>query len=322
MSFSDLFKGKVKVDPNTGVKARMRLSLTGDILSYRRCPRQYGFFSHEGFVPSRASQAFYGNVIHQVLDRCHRYYRGLEDPAVKGCRPPDEKIEDFYEEVATALIAHGVRPHRMALKDNALHILKKFNELEGDTLYPRVKETEYRLEEDRQDFVLRGVVDVLTTGPIDDPASFEIWDYKGSRKPDKSSQLLSDYEWQMCVYAELYRNKTGKLPKRAILYFLNELEMLFTPGVPQVRPRAAVHIVDFDEARIKTALSAFEVTAKDIIACRSTRAWDAPSDVSSITETCNECDLRWKCQAHLNADGSRTYPTKAIGTRVVTPGAD
>jgi len=307
MEFADLYKGKVTVAPDTSAKARMRLSLTSDILSFRRCARQYGYFEHEGYVPSRASQAFFGNVIHQVLDRCHRYFRGLEESGVKGVKPPDSKIEEFYDEVATALIAHGVRPHRVALRDSALPILKKFNELEGDELYPRVKETEYRLEEDRQDFVLRGVVDVLTTGPADDPGSFEIWDYKGSRKPDKTSKLLEDYEWQMCVYAELYRNKTGKLPKRAVLYFLNELEPLLSPGVPQKRPKSSVHIVDFEEPRIKAALSAFETTAKDIITCKASRTWDAPSDVSSLKETCDECDIRWKCPAHIQGDGSRTY---------------
>jgi hypothetical protein len=310
MDFADLYKGKVTVAPDPGSKARMRISLTGDILSFRRCARQYGYFGHEGYVPSRASQAFYGNVIHQVLDRCHRYYRGLEVPGLKGVKPPDTKIEEFYDDVANALIAHGVRPHRLALKDSALPVLKKFNELEGDILYPRVKETEYRLEEDRQDFVLRGVVDVLATGPEDDPGSYEIWDYKGSKKPDKTSKRLEDYEWQMCVYAELYRNKTGTLPKRAILYFLNELEILLVPGAAQVRPKTAVHVVDFNEPRIKTALSAFEATAKDIIACRMTRTWNAPGDVSELKETCDECDLRWKCPAHLQPDGSRTYPMR------------
>jgi putative RecB family exonuclease len=244
------------------------------------------------------------------LDRCHRYYQGLEDPKVKGVKPPDGKIEEFYDEVANALIAHGTRPHRLALKMEALPILQKFNELEGDDLYPRVKDTEYRLEEDRKDFVLRGVVDVLTTVGVDDHSTYEIWDYKGSKKPLKSSQLLKDYEWQMCVYAALYERRTGVLPKQAVLYFTNELDVLLAPGVPQKRPKAAVHIVEFDAQRIATALAEFDKTARCIIACRGTRKWDPPADVSDLQSTCDACDLRWSCPSHDLGGGKRTYITK------------
>jgi putative RecB family exonuclease len=298
MTFADLFKGKVVVDQTTKQAARPRFSLTSDIVSFRRCARQYGYFEHEGFVPSRVSQAFYGNVIHQVLDRCHRYYRGLEDPETRGECPPQDKVEEYFEEVASALIAHGVRPHRLELKNSAVKLLQLFNELEGPVLYHRVKETEYRLEEDRQDFILRGVVDVLATGPENDPGSYEIWDYKGSKKPELTSPLLQDYIAQMCVYAELYRNKTGRLPRRAILYFLNELEVLLVPGTTRKRPKRAVFTVEFTESSIAAALSAFEATAKDIIACKAARAWDPPKNPTPILSTCDECDLRWSCPAH------------------------
>src|SRR5437899_2623978 len=53
----------------------------------------------------------------------------------------------------------------------------------------------------------------------------EIWDYKGTRLPDLSSAEMRDYVWQMCAYAELYRERAGTYPARAILYFLNDLDL-------------------------------------------------------------------------------------------------
>ena len=75
----------VNVPPQRPRPVRPRFSLTSDIISYRRCRRQYGYFGNDGYVPAQTLQVFYGTVIHQVLDRCHRHYSGCskvfrEDP--------------------------------------------------------------------------------------------------------------------------------------------------------------------------------------------------------------------------------------------------
>ena len=67
----------LNVPPTPPSVVRPRFSLTSDILSFRRCSRQYGYFGNDGFVPAQATQIFYGTVIHQVLDRCHRHFWGL-----------------------------------------------------------------------------------------------------------------------------------------------------------------------------------------------------------------------------------------------------
>jgi putative RecB family exonuclease len=183
--------------------------------------------------------------------------------------------------------------------------LKAFNTLEGPLLYPKVLDTEFRLESERQTFVLRGVVDVLVSDKSGEP---EIWDYKGTQKPPLSSNSLRDYEWQMSVYAELYKVKTGKYPVRAVLYFLNELKV--SAGDPPItkRPVPAVHIVDFMKKGIEAdgtptlvaeGLTAFDKTAADISACKSSQSWSAPSgsDVPD-DKTCDICDIRWNCDAH------------------------
>lgn len=285
----------VTVPPTPPSINRPRFSLTSDILSFRHCSRQYGYFGNDGFVPAQAVQIFYGTIIHQVLDRCHRHYSGLMGyPA--GTFPTDADIEHYFNEVENALKSHGVRPATRAVRDKALEILKTFNRIEGPTLYPRVFDTEYRLESDRGNYVLRGVVDVLAISPggSNDPHQMEIWDYKGTNMPNLSSPSLQDYIWQMCVYAELYRAKSGSYPAQAILYFLNELHV--EPGNPPLtsRPIRAVYEVNFTQAMIQAALSEFSATAMDIMQCRASRMWSVPS-ASPGAETCDICDIRWNC---------------------------
>jgi hypothetical protein len=282
----------VRVPPPQPSVVRPRFSLTSDILSFRHCSRQYGYFGNDGFVPAQATQIFYGTVIHQVLDRCHRHYWGLAGHA-QCTMPTDADVESYFGDVQNALRSHGVRPASPAVAEKAVRVLKIFNRVEGPTLYPLIRDTEFRLESERNQYVLRGVVDVLARNPNapDDPAQMEIWDYKGTQFPDLSSANLRDYVWQMCVYAELYRVRSGTYPARAILYFLNELDL---QPEPSVRPLRAVYGVQFTAAGIQQALSQFDVTAQSIIACRTNNTWPLPP-LAPGKETCDICDIRWNC---------------------------
>jgi PD-(D/E)XK nuclease superfamily len=303
MSAATLFPvGLVVPHPVTPV--RPRLSLTSDIISFRRCRRQYGFFGNDGFVPAQAVQIYFGQMIHQVLDRCHRHYSGFfGHPA--GSFPNDNDIENYFAEVDRAMRAHGVRPASPIVADQALEVLKTFNRVEGPTLYPRVLDTEFRLESERANFILRGVVDVLASGTAGET---EIWDYKGTDMPPLSSATMTDYEWQMSVYAELYKVKAGHYPQRAVLYFLNELKPRRNQPVVTTRPVSAVYVVDFLRAGIQPdgtptlvqqGLAEFDVTAADIATCKQTQSWSAPSGTDVPDDkTCDICDVRWNCPAH------------------------
>jgi len=295
---------KALVVPEVHVPPRPRFSLTSDIIGFRKCRRQYGFFGQDGFVPAQAVQIFFGQIIHQVLDRCHRHYSGLFGYP-KGTMPTSADIDNYFAEVEQALRAHGVRPASPIVAEQAKQVLNTFNSLEGPVLYPRVIDTEYRLESERNNYILRGVVDVLAA---DQHGEAEIWDYKGTDMPPLSSSSLRDYEWQMSVYAELYKVKTGKYPARAVLYFLNELKV--KPADPQLtkRPLRAVHVVDFNRAGIeangmptlvKQGLDAFDLTASDIQSCKHNQSWPAPSLSDAPDEkTCDICDIRWNCGTH------------------------
>jgi PD-(D/E)XK nuclease superfamily len=282
----------VRVPPASVALVRPRFSLTSDILSFRHCSRQYGYFGNDGFVPARSTQVFYGTVVHQVLDRCHRHYWGFMGQP-RGNMPGEGDVEKYFGEVRNALRSHGVRPASPAVAETALRVLKIFNKVEGPTLYPRIRETEFRLESERAQYVLRGVVDVLARNPDapDDPGQMEIWDYKGSRFPNLSSKELRDYEWQMCVYAELYRVRSGTYPARAILYFLNELDQ---QQEPTSRPLRATYEVQFTAAKVQEALAEFDTTAQSIMSCRANKTWPLPGSAPE-RETCDICDIRWSC---------------------------
>jgi hypothetical protein len=292
------------VQPLVRTTVRPRLSLTADILSFRKCRRQYGYFGNDGFVPAKAVQMYFGQVIHQVLDRCHRHFAGLFGTPVH-TMPDDADIDRYFDEVDRALRAHGIRPASPIVGQQARDVLKVFNRVEGPVLYPRVMDTEFRLEAERNDFVLRGVVDVLAVGTN---GNAEIWDYKGTDKPELSSDEMRDYVWQMSVYAELYKVKTGQYPERAVLYFVNELKTRAGDPPVTVRPVPAVHIVDFMRDGIgpdgvpnlvREALREFDATAADIITERHQRTWHVP-DAGGVpdSKTCDICDIRWNCRAH------------------------
>lgn len=286
----------LQVRPTHPPIVRPRFSLTSDIVGFRRCRRQYGYFGNDGFSPAHTVQIFYGTVIHQVLDRCHRHYSGLISGIPPRTMPTDQEIDTYFGEVERAMTAHGVRAINQAVRQRAIDVLKAFNRIEGLQLYPRVVDTEYRLEADRQQYVMRGVVDVLADNAVADPGQREIWDYKGTNRPGGADPVLQDYIWQMCVYAELYRSKTGSYPARAILYFVNELYT--PPGQPllQNRPPRAVYQVDFTPQLIQQAMQNFDQTANDILQCKTQQAWPAPA-TSPDDATCDICDIRWNCPA-------------------------
>lgn len=281
------------------VQSRRRYSVTADILAYQQCSIQYGAFVARRYEPALVVQLFYGTIIHQVLDRAHAHFRG-ELGVPPETLPTDADIENYFTEVENALVARRIRAVQNA-RDQALKILKRFNSLEGPQLYPRIIDTECRLQADQGQYILHGNVDVLADSSSGGNG-VEIWDYKGASKPSLGDPEYRRYEFQMQVYADLYRQKTGTTPTKAILYFLNELA---PDPEPNVRPVNALLEVDLDQTAVQRALKSFGQTVQQIESCRANRKWPDPMEVPSQS-TCNACDLRWNCRATVGF--GRQYP--------------
>ena len=289
---------------------KRRYSVTTDILSFQRCSRQYGHFEVRGYAPAHTVQIYYGTLIHQVLDRAHAHYKGLIDPKTKGKIPTEQDIENYFDEVDTALRVRGIQSVRAfahaAEREAALKRLKLFNQIEGSELYPRVRDTEHRLQSDLGDYLLHGTVDVLADAPGSLPGmKAEIWDYKGANRPKPNSQPYRQYEFQMRVYAELYRERNGDYPEKAVLYFLNELD---AAEDSLIRPPKSIIEVPLDPQRIQVALDIFKNTVESIESCRLKDEWPEPQPGFKPDEnTCDICDIRWNCPARIGKYPMR-YP--------------
>ncbi len=290
----------VKGAQRTAYAPRRRYSVTADILSFRRCRRQYGREAVHGYAPSRTSQFFYGTVIHQVLDRAHAHFHGLIDPATKGKVPSDEEIREYFEDVRQSLRTRGIRGARPKVEDQALEVIQLFNRVEGPTLYPRVIDSEHRMQADEDTYVLHGTADLLLApNDVDrSPGALELWDYKGQRRPSPANRHFQDYLFQMRVYADLYRRRHGVYPARTNLYFLNELYALTVEGgkpLEQARSSALL-TVEIAPLEVADALTAFRTSVAEIERQRALDDWAAPAVGDGPgKETCTICDHRWNC---------------------------
>ncbi len=291
------FQG-LQIPFNPPQPGRRRYSVTADILAYQQCSLQYGAFAVRRYEPALVVQLFYGTIIHQVLDRAHAHFRG-ELSVAAGTLPTDTDIDGFFTQVESALIARRIRAVQR-VRDQAKEILRRFNTLEGPALYPRIIDTECRLQADQGEYILHGNVDVLVSGAAADEV--EIWDYKGAYRPSVGDPDYQRYVFQMQVYADLYRQKTGTTPSRAVLYFLNELGGDLPPTA---RPVNAILQVNLDPVAVQEALSSFGETVQQIELCRASRNWPNPTAAPALP-TCNACDLRWNCPAA--ASFGRNFP--------------
>lgn len=274
-------------------------SATSDILAYQRCPLQYFTFGIRNYQPSLTVQLYFGTVTHQVLDLAFMHYRGLLGP---GGLPSDDDISDYFEQVNRRLRARRIwAPTRQ--REYALELLRRFNRIEGPSFYPRIVDTECRLQAQRQGYILQGTVDVLAVAE-DDPETIEIWDYKAGRHPSMANPLHRQYAFQMQVYAALYEARTGCRPRRAVLYFLGELG---GDPPPVERPVNAILEITVSPESVEEAMSFFDETVREIERCRSEgRAEFPPFQPLPPEETCVACDLRWNCPALLRS-GQRRY---------------
>lgn len=272
---------------------KRRYSVTGDVLSYRRCKRQYGFFARRRYVSAQSGQLFFGTVIHETLDRAHAHFRGELEGVQKGSIPSMDDIQNYFGVAEKALRARGIRPLSKESRVAALQYVNKFNAQHGPTVYPRVVDTEHQLQKDKGSYILHGIVDVIAetlgadSGAALDWGRLEIWDYKGMRFPSGGGRELTDYEFQMRVYAHLYELRNRSRPRRAVLWFLGEDD-----------PDHQRHEVPLDPRSIQQAVELFEGTVTSIDQSIIKDNWsDLRSQTPPSPETCDACDIRWNCPA-------------------------
>lgn len=257
-----------RFEPKHRHPVKKRYSFTGDLRVYETCPRQYQYYRHYDFTPSRSAVIFFGLLVHQTIEEIHRLVLDGDLGKID-----DTLVRDLFEKTFGFLSLSDVRPIGPASKDNALEqVLNYFHQ--NHEAMSRVSETEVDVSLEKDGYILTGKVDLLmgTDGKL------ELLDFKTSERPDPGDPILEVYEKQLCTYAHILENRYGKRPERLLLYWTAEakkadalMEFAYSPDHVESAGK------DFDEVVAKIKDLDFRVVA---IPAR---------------KVCKECDLKSVC---------------------------
>jgi hypothetical protein len=322
----------------------LEISYTGDILSHRRCPRAWSYEKLAGFHPYEQIQAMEGRLIHHAMEWLYSQRRDV------GAMPSRDALKEKLEQYYRVLYSRGIRTKFASRETTINRILD--NLYRGGAPHPIVavaiegaQHSEYEMRTVRKliegDFagkrrlMLTGVLDLvvqleqpityqrswiwtdearLEGRPVDVaiPAAqgdWEIWDYKGVRSDNSN---LEDYARQLVTYAALFEERTGRLPARCVLFFVNEgnddRQLLAIP----ITRELAKHGIDWtiEQARLLRQ-SELRFQADPLQA--------AGGDVETgeidgeLRAQCTTCGQRFDCNAYVGHLGGSDHNDVRLG---------
>jgi DNA helicase-2/ATP-dependent DNA helicase PcrA len=245
-------------------------SFTGDLKLYETCPRQYEFYRHLEFSPSRSAVMFFGSLVHQAIEEIHRIVLDGKLASL------DEiLIRSLFEKTFHFLELVDSRPIAKETKEVAFQqVMNYFNQNQEEM--KRVVDTEVDVSVEKDGYILTGKVDLLMG--LD--GKLEVLDFKTAKKPDNSAEMLLGYEQQLCTYAHILQKRYGKKAERLLLYWTSEpskenalMEFPYRPSL-------------IDEAGKRFDSVVKKIESKDFFVI------DPPG--SSI---CKECDFKSYCSS-------------------------
>jgi hypothetical protein len=324
----------------------LEVSYTGDLLAHRRCPRAWAYEKYARFQPYEQSQAMEGRLVHHAMEwLTHKY----EPSTGKHVNADDLKTQllHFYR----VLWARGIRTAFHSKQETVDRVVK--NLFPHGIMHPTVKiaiegakHTEYELKTVkklvRSDFlgkdrlILTGILDLViqTKNPIIYPMTWiwsnreclsgevqdietishsgdlEVWDYKGTQA---STTHMNDYVIQLLTYAGLYGERTGRIPVRCVLFFINEpdrnKQLISIPIEQEIIIKAEKWTINEAKRIRQTALSfeidPFSVTGGDI------KLQDQPVGKrvdSELKKQCTACGFRFDCEEYISYLGRPNHP--------------
>lgn len=313
---------------------RPRLSLTSDVLDFRKCHRKYGMYKVRGFSGSSPTAEFVGTFAHRAMEEAWQQYQENR------CPPTKREMVSILEQLRQDLLDEGRSPHSWPAVLHAgyqvLCMTATMNELE---LFESVVDSERTLRRGEEHFVLEGVVDLI----LNEPDGLVLWDFKSAQDPRRtltdsdatrrsqraSQQRLDDYSLQLRLYHYLCEAVLEEIPARCELIFLGEfgradidfsnfdnLEEAWHATSPDslsnvewksqredatgFENHGLFYSVSNSESEITDAIAEFEETAQDILYCRDTDEWSAPTESELPSkQTCDDCDFLESCETAM-----------------------
>ncbi len=317
----------------------IEVSYTGDLLGHRRCPRAWCFEKQAGFHPYEQVQAMEGRLIHHAMEWLTRQYSSTH------VHPTATDLTQQLQKYFRVLWARGMRTTFASKAQTVDRVVQ--NLFPGGKMHKTVRSaiegalhTEYELRSVRKilkaDFagkgrlLLTGILDlviqqqnplvyeqvwewtdlkgleghVVSRTIVSSTGDVEIWDYKGARS---GTHYLTDYVRQLLTYAALYKERAGQVPKRCVLFFVNEpkldRQLLVVPVDQKILDNALEWTIKQVKAIRQTVLAfqtsplsveggAFEDKSKPI----------GKRVNSELKQQCTACGFRFDCpeySAHL-----------------------
>ncbi len=244
-------------------------SFTGDLKVYETCPRQYEFFRHYDFTPSRSAVIFFGLLVHQSIEEIHRLVLDGKLDQID-----DAMVQDLFDRTFNFLCLSDVRPVGPAARKAALdQVLNYFHQNREEM--KRVVETEVDVSVEKDGYILTGKVDLL----MGKDGKLELLDFKTSER-SSDPKMLSTYQDQLCTYAHILEQRYGKRPERLLLYWTAE-------------PKKSDALMEFPylPEQVEEAGRRFDVVVKKI------QEGDFSVTTPPERKVCKECDLRLLCYA-------------------------
>lgn len=257
-------------EPKDRAPVKKRYSFTGDLKVYETCPRQYQFFRHYDFTPSRSAVIFFGLLVHETIEEIHRIVLDGQGDTLD-----EQRIRELFDRTFGFLAKSDVRPIGERAREAALTQVLNYFRQNQDKM-SQVLETEVDVSVEKDGYILTGKVDLL----MDGDGKLEILDFKTSERPAESPELLASYERQLCTYAHILEERRGIRPERLLLYWTAEPRredaLMEFPYRPELVEQAGI---DFDQLVAKIEHGDFRIL------------------VPPERKICKECDLRRLCVA-------------------------
>ena len=249
------------------VPVKKRYSFTGDLRIYETCPRQYQFFRHYDFTPSRSAVIFFGLLVHQTIDDLHRI---VLDGGIATLT--DKRVEEIFQRTFDVLLLSDVRPPGPQARKAALRQVLNYIRQNRDEMQ-RIIDTEVDVSLEKDNYILTGKVDLLVGGD----GKLELLDFKTQPRPD-DPKLYDVYEQQLCTYGHILETRYGKRPERLLVYWTAE-----------ERKQDAITVFPYRPEKVSQAAEHFDSVVKKI----------QQEEYGVVTpperKICKNCDIRNLC---------------------------